>query len=385
MKTIEIVTFDVPFPADYGGAMDVFHKIRAFRDLGWRVTLHCFVYADRQRSLVLEDLCEKVFYYHRKMSPPSIRRFFFSKMPYIVASRADNLLLERLKNSENPILMEGLHTTAFAETLRHAAPHRKLLLRMHNVEWQYYAALQKLEKKIFKRQYFRLESARLRSWEQRVLPFFDHVFCIAPNDIAYFESNFSKNAPPPVFHHFPPFHEADLLENSVGKGNFVLFHGKLSVSDNALSAQWLVENVFSQLHFPCVIAGMNAPTELKNLISRYENIILIENPNAAKMRQLQRDAHVHALWSFQPSGMKLKLLNAVFSGRWVVGNSCILENTGLENVCVLADDAKKYRAAIKSLLDISFDEKNKMERAYQLKSQFYNHENIKKITKILAI
>ena len=41
---IHIIAFDLPFPPDYGGATDIFHKIRSLHDLGVEITLHVFLY-----------------------------------------------------------------------------------------------------------------------------------------------------------------------------------------------------------------------------------------------------------------------------------------------------------------------------------------------------
>ena len=33
-KTIHIIVFDVPYPSDYGGIIDVFYKLKALHQLG---------------------------------------------------------------------------------------------------------------------------------------------------------------------------------------------------------------------------------------------------------------------------------------------------------------------------------------------------------------
>ena len=43
-QELHIVSFDVPFPPNYGGAVDVFYKIRALHKLGVKIHLHCFEY-----------------------------------------------------------------------------------------------------------------------------------------------------------------------------------------------------------------------------------------------------------------------------------------------------------------------------------------------------
>ena len=43
-KDIHIVSFNVPYPADYGGVIDVYYKLKALAALGIRVHLHCYQY-----------------------------------------------------------------------------------------------------------------------------------------------------------------------------------------------------------------------------------------------------------------------------------------------------------------------------------------------------
>ena len=58
----------MPFPADYGGAIEEFYKIKSLYLCGVKVYLHCFIYGDRERQDELEMYCEKVYYYERKRS-----------------------------------------------------------------------------------------------------------------------------------------------------------------------------------------------------------------------------------------------------------------------------------------------------------------------------
>jgi len=62
---LHIVAFDVPFPADYGGVIDVFYKAKSLNDLGLRIALHVFDYG-RGRQAGLEKIAAEVHYYPRK-------------------------------------------------------------------------------------------------------------------------------------------------------------------------------------------------------------------------------------------------------------------------------------------------------------------------------
>mgnify|MGYP001008265998 FL=1 len=58
-RRLHIVSFDVPYPADYGGVIDVYYKIKALADRGVSIILHCYQYG-RPEQQELEKLCEKV-------------------------------------------------------------------------------------------------------------------------------------------------------------------------------------------------------------------------------------------------------------------------------------------------------------------------------------
>ena len=41
---LHIISFTIPYPPNYGGAIDVFFKIKALHSYGVQVHLHCFSY-----------------------------------------------------------------------------------------------------------------------------------------------------------------------------------------------------------------------------------------------------------------------------------------------------------------------------------------------------
>ena len=202
MKTdsLHLIAFDIPFPADYGGVMDVFYKIKALKSEGFDVILHCFQYRERAPQAELERHCQKVYYYKRQMNPLSI----LSKKPYIVASRQSPELLKNLMKDDFPIIFEGLHTCAF---INHAAlKNRFKIVRMHNVEWEYYQNLKSLETSYFKKIYFKTESYKLKKYEINVLKNANCILTISPDDQFYFENLIEKlNIPNCALAYIPPF------------------------------------------------------------------------------------------------------------------------------------------------------------------------------------
>src|SRR5688572_11291711 len=95
-KLLHIICHDVPWPADYGGVVDLFYKIKALHDEGVKIKLHCFDYG-RGHQDELSKYCEEVNYYQRLSKWKSIS---LSK-PYIVRSRENPLLLENLLKDDH--------------------------------------------------------------------------------------------------------------------------------------------------------------------------------------------------------------------------------------------------------------------------------------------
>jgi hypothetical protein len=314
---LHIISFDVPFPANYGGVIDVFYKLQALKKQGVKIYLHCFIYG-RQETIALEELCEKVFYYPRKTGFLS----HLSLLPYTVKSRQSKELEKNLLENDFPILCEVLHTCYLLNDIRFK--HRKKIYRHSNIEHEYYRELFKSERNLLKKGYLKLEAWKLKRFE-KILIFADLVLCVNQKDTDYFKRKY----PTVTSLYIPSFHPNTELRLKFGKGNFILFHGNLSVSENYNAAVWLIEHVFSKISYTCIISGLNPPNFLKKLIESYAHITLVSNPSEQEMMELISDAHIHALYTSQPTGLKLKLLNVLFNGRFIICNPYLISGTDL--------------------------------------------------------
>ena len=320
-KHIHIVSFDIPFPPDYGGVIDVFYKIKALSSLGVKIHLHCFQYG-RKKSGILEALCHQVFYYPRKRIYTGI----VSRVPYIVGSRINPDLLERLSLDKFPILFEGLHTCAY---LDHPLLALKIkAVRMHNVEWQYYRGLFDYSTDALKSIYYAVESKRLHRFES-VLIHANHIFGISKTETEYLINRYPQTTL--LF----PFHGVGIDYNQQGTGKFALYHGNLSVPENEEAVYWLLQHAEVDEAFPLIIAGKKPNPKLKAVIEEKVGFKLVENPNDREMDQLISNAQIHILPTFQSTGVKLKLIKSLFRGRFVIVNPEMVEGTGLEELCYI--------------------------------------------------
>lgn len=339
-KNLHVVSFDVPYPADYGGVIDVFYKLRALQKSGVRIWLHCFSYG-RMEQPVLNEFCEKVFYYKRR----TFRNPILLKKPYIVATRESELLLNNLLKNNWPILFEGLHTTAFLDHPLLAS--RFKMVRTHNVEHHYYKHLEAVEKNYFKKYFFRIESEKLKKY-QTVLKHAQSILPISQDDAAYFNRRWSN------VQLLPPFHANEQISVRPGLGQFVLYHGNLGVGENNEAALYLIQEVFSKINVPFVIAGNKPSNELLKAAALYPHIQVRHGISTEEISQLIEDAQINVLYTSQSTGIKLKLIHALYRGRHVVVNAKMVQGTGLEPLCHVAGNAEQWQSMVAQLFEKPF-------------------------------
>lgn len=369
-RVVEVVSFDVPYPPNYGGVIDVYYKLRAFRKAGIHVNLHCFEYK-RPVSKELEGLCENVYYYRRNISKANL----FRRRPYIVVTRSSEELLKNLARKNNPILFEGLHTCFYLD-------HKKLrkktkVVRTHNIEHDYYQNLAKVERDIFKRYYFSNEAQKLRRFE-KILDHADGIAAISLHDKEYFSKKYKNVISASAFH------PHEFVDIKPGKGTYALYHGSLAVGENNEAALWLINNVFDKSDIPLIIAGNKASNELKQAVAKHPHITLKSDVSTPEIYQLIQNAQVNILPTFQSTGIKLKLLAALYTGRHCIVNTPMVVETGLDKICIVKDSPQEMKAALREAFNASFEDKDIKNRKDFLENSIYSNEyNVNQLISLL--
>lgn len=354
---IHIVSFDIPCPVNYGGVIDVFFKLKALVERGFKVHFHCFEYG-REHSERLESLCVETHYYKRNMSFLN----FFSKKPFIVTSRISESLIQDLMHDDYPIILEGLHSCGVLLDPR--MKNRKIFVRTHNVEHDYYQYLAQTEKKLGKKLFLKIEARKLRKFEA-VLSKAAGILAISNKDYEHFKKNYKNVYLIPAY---AGFDKVDVLE---GQGDFVLYHGKLDISENYHAAEFLINDVFKGSDIKLKIAGMNPPRHLIKCVENEPNVELIENPEDDALQELIRNAHINILVTAQSTGLKLKLLNALFNGRYCVVNDKMVEGLDINDLCIVANTADEMKTVVNDLMMKPFVEEQVAIRKSRMDA-FYN-------------
>ncbi|MBI3134613.1 MAG: hypothetical protein HYZ14_08085 [Bacteroidetes bacterium] len=369
--SLHLVAFDVPYPPNYGGIVDVFYKLKSLHEAGVRIIYHCFYYRGHNRpNDELKKYCAEIYYYKRTKN---LIRLIFGANPYVVTSRNHPDLLKNLCKTNDPIFFDGLQTCFY---LNHPdLESRKKYVRANNIEHTYYRELAKVERNRLKRIYLDREADRLELFEPE-LKKADAIFAVAKMDLEHFET-YSKTL------YVPPFFNTDHARKEVNKsgikGRFVLFQGNLRIRENELAAKFIINEVAPLTNHKIVIAGKSPSTWLKNEASIQENVQLIDTPPAVQMDSLIQYAHINLLITFQQTGIKLKLLHALDSGKHIIINSKMDDSGVFAELCYVKDTAENIAAKIDDLMKVEFTEQMALERHSKFSATFDNRRSARRI------
>lgn len=372
---LHIVSFDIPYPPDYGGIIDVFYKIKYLHQAGYKIILHCFQYNNKPITDELNKYCEKVYYYKRDTS---FKRHLCT-LPYTVFSRNNKKLLDNLLVDNFPVLFETLHSAYFIS--HPSLKNRKKILRLSNIEHHYYYHLFSAEKNLFKKIYFLLDSIKLYFFEKKAFYHADTILPVTQKDKEYVNKYYSQSncILVPSFH---PFNDVSIWK---GKGDYILYHGNLSVPENYKAVEYLLNYIAPEIKMHIIIAGKNPPGFILNKAKKFNHVQIVANPDEQEMKQLIQNAHIVWLYTHQDTGLKLKLIHSLYASRFIICNSKMTAGTDIQNnySLYINNTPDEMIQTIHQLQNIEFDDFAINQRK-QLLKEFDNFNQLKTLEEIIV-
>lgn len=337
---LHIISFDNPYPPNYGGIVEVYHKIAALHKMGFSIHLHCFTNRIPLHTPELNLIAEKVYFYRSSSNPFK----FFSPLPFSVASRSEKKLLDNLLKLKAPILFESLKTTFF---VRHEKlkDYRKIL-RLHNIEQDYFAGIAASDRNPFKKFLFNAEAHKYKEYES-VIGVFDEVLTLSYHETDYISNQFKKA------HYIPVFHGNETVAQLTGFGDYALYHGDLRTPDNREAVKEII-SVFKELDYPLIVASGTGENFVRSLIADSNNITFITLQSFRHLQQLLNKAHINIIISYQRSGTKLKLVNALYNSRFCIINDNIIDDPQIESLCIKAGSSEGIKASVLQLQKVPY-------------------------------
>lgn len=368
-RRLHIISFDNPYPPVYGGVLDVFFKVKALHAIGFEIYLHCFVDSDQTADDELKKLVKEVCFYRRNKRKSALK--LLSPFPFAVHSRYSKDLVSNLEKVDAPILFEGQHSTFVARL--HEFTGRKLILRLHNLEANYYLGQSRSETNRIKKTAYYSEYLKYSFYEKDIAKF-DAVLALS-----HFEFEAAKRYNKNMFY-IPVFHGNENVADLSEFGRYAFYHGDLRLADNRRAARFLIK-VFQKIpDYRLVIASGN-DGGLATLIAKSQNVSFAGFENQQELTKLLEGAHINVMLSFQESGTKLKLVNALYNSRFCVINANMIDDENIRGLCVLAETEQDFIDAVNNLKNTPYS--GSAARQKVLDAILNDIENARKIEAVL--
>lgn len=366
-RILHIVSPAIPYPANEGRFLDIFYKIRALYKEGVSIHLHCFKENQPEQS-ELNKYCSSVHYYpvgngHKGIS--------FS-IPYHVASRYNESLMDNLLKDDYPILLEGVQAAYIARDSRFK--NRNISLRITQLEHDFYKESAGVSGSIFQKLMYHHQSCLFKTFEKS-LPKNLKVFIANGIDSGKVVKDLKWAEPV----HVPLFLPFQKVVSQEGTGSYCLYHGNLKMPANERAAFFLLEKVFNDSQIPFVVAGKDPSNKLIRAAKSSNFSCIVENPSEAELQDMIARAQINIIPSFIESGTPIKLLNSLLNGRHCIVNEKMIKGTGLEKACHVAGSPQDFIKITEKLFHLPFPEDEIIIRSKLLEREYNNQRNADKI------
>ncbi|HRO85079.1 MAG TPA: glycosyltransferase family 4 protein [Niabella sp.] len=361
---LHIISQSTPYPGDCAVSIDILNRIKAFHNKGIDIHLHYFDIND-EYPIELSDYCKTVNVY--KVANKNINK---TKLNDQKKHFVHNDLVENINSNNFPVLFEGLSSTGVLEKINFE--NRKVCIRLHKDQNLGNELTQNGQQGVFGTFIKRIKNT-FKERKEYPLPKNCMYACISEEDARQLKlMGISKAAFVPAF---PTWQAVDII---TGTGNFCLFHGNLSEPENEKAAFWLLNNVFNKIRIPFVIAGKNPTNRLIKAAHLYQHTCIVSNPCDSELNDLIHKAHINILPCLRKNytGIRFKLLHAMYRGRHCITTPTIVRGSGLEKACHIGSSANNLAAIISQVYPLPFMEEEIKVRKKLLYETYNNEENI---------
>jgi len=322
---ILFLTSEIPYPADDGGrikTMSILEYLRPRHSL----TLVCF----RRRALDEEEShwverfgSVTTIPLNRGRSPWNLARSYVSGVPLSIwRNRSDPMheaVNRALRSNEYDCVF--IDRWLMAQYLPKGLP-GLTLLHEHNAEYVMWERQAELERNPLLRPLLRLEAARVRRYEARILRTYDAVFAVSDADR---EALIAIGAESSRVQLLPNLPDPGLLDrpalNFSDTQPVILYFGTLSWQPNIEGLAYFIRSVLPLVRqmMPearLLIAGKGAPASLVRLAADTDGVDYLGPVRDAEA--LYRQARVFVETTRSGGGTKIKILNSLARGVPVV-------------------------------------------------------------------
>jgi glycosyltransferase involved in cell wall biosynthesis len=371
---ILVVCSDFPFPANHGGRVDTWGRIKVLAELGWRV--HLLVCGKQMPSA--EDM--KAVYDYVEEIKLCDRRSKLVDLLHILPMQAQSrkeLRYVKLAADYDYVLLEGDYVYPVLDNP--GIKHDQAILRVHNDEAVYFKALARSTKNRLHKMYYHMEGKKFARLQRKMLKKVDKYLFISNKEFESFQqqnpSARSLFLPPPVTN--------DTFSESTFHSKQVVFIGSLFMPNNREAIQWYLEHIhplmLKEPNYEFIVAG-NSRNQSLSWLESYDLTRVIIHDTPKSLDDIYRNGYLFVNPMQNGAGVKLKTIEAIQYGLPVISTTIGYEGTGLihQKHILVADRPEEFHQSIKQLFDDPEQAKTLLVASQHFIRTHYNHKEVLK-------
>lgn len=371
MKILVVSGFS-PYPPIFGGAIDVWERIKGLKSLGYQVDL---IITDKitptETQLNTLRLYVQNFYFVKRKNQ---LQQLLSNLPLQLLSRK-GLATVKINQNYDLVILES--EFCWTITLNKTITYNKIVVRVHNIEHHYFKMLGKSSSSLKEKIYYKIEASKIKKFSSLVFAQVDKLWFISKDDLNTVNlPNKSTFMPFPINQSF--------VKPIVKEGYAIVFMGSLFMQNNIFGLDWYLKNVhpllISQLpnyHLYIVGSLKEENANIQNKYANLQNVSIIIN--AECLSEYYQKAQVFINPMFHGSGVKIKSVNALVNGVPLVSTSVGAEGIGLtKDMYYPAETAEAFKEQVLSVFNNRTEAVNKTLRAQEYLKETNYLEILKK-------
>jgi polysaccharide biosynthesis protein PslH len=337
----------VPYPLHDGGAVATYQTLKLLSENNELVYFTYNTAKHYQSKEVIKErfpFCKVITQdLDASFNPAKAILALFSGESYNIQrfiSPKANAALARLlkKRTFDLVHFEGLYTTPFLETVK-ANFNGPTLLRQHNIEYQIWEKLAATSRGI-KKWYLQALSRTLKDYEQNILPKFDQLVGISPEDTVFLIT---------YNHKAQCISVAQELHSPINKlVPYSICHiGSMEWQPNIQAVKWFVNQVWPQVlaKFPQAKFHM-AGKGLNPRDKQFQAPGIVNHGQVDSASEFMRNYGMMVIPLQSASGVRVKALEAMANGLCIVSTPVGLSGVAVTNQAKVCDSAQDMADAI---------------------------------------
>lgn len=356
MKIVVVASF-FPYPAYFGGAYDVLERIRGLKLLGHDVDLICTCKQkpEVENVLFIKQFINELIIVPRKNK--SIDIFHYKPLQVVSRKRLKDIILQ---NEYDYAILESESVGKILEN--QSLRTKKIIVRVHNNESNYFNELSKSTKNIKNKIYYYLESLKFKSYSKTIFKQADRLWFISNEEI---NNTIDLNLPNKSIH--LPASTNHTFINQELVTNTVLYIGALFVPNNLEAIIWYLKNVHpfleNQANYKLIIVGSTGEFEtekFQKIFASYSNVEVFLNQK--NLSNYYSAATVFINPMLHGAGVKLKSINAIQNGLVLVSSKTGAEGIGLikNEMYLEANSPDDFVNAVLKVFNMKIEDKKRI-------------------------